>query len=148
MYMFDLHICRNYQLAPSLAFGSSEDLAPSVFIIRWNGWEYIHFLLNFLMTLFFLPFFPFLIPHPKFVLQKFNVPAFFLSSLESQLQSQWDFIMAYMLFHLLSVITVIVKLKAKSRIVAFLWLPLLYMLCWRAVVIAFFVIISGLHSIS
>jgi len=53
-----------------------------------------------------------------------------------------------MLFHLLSVITVIVKLKAKSRIVAFLWLPLLYMLCWRAVVIAFFVIISGLHSIS
>lgn len=64
-------------------------------------------------------------------------------SLESQLQSQPDFIMAYMLFHLLSVITVIVKLKAKSRIVAFLWLPLLYMLCWRAVVTAFLSLFLG-----
>lgn len=68
---------------------------------------------------------------------------FFFFSLESQLQSQLDFIMAYTLFHLLSVITVIVKLKAKSRIVAFLWLPLLYTLCWRAVVTAFLSLFLG-----
>lgn len=97
------------------------------------------------MAVLFLPFFPFLIPHPKFVLQKFNAPVAFFSffSLESQLQSQLDFIMAYILFHLLSVITVIVRLKAKSRIVAFLWLPLLYMLCWRAVVTAFLSLFLG-----
>lgn len=96
------------------------------------------------MVFLFLPFFPFLIPHPKFVLHKFSVPvAFLLFSLESQSQSQLDFIMAYMVFDLLSVITVIVKLKAKSRIVAFLWLPLLYMLCWRAVVTAFLSLFLG-----
>jgi len=69
-------------------------------------------------------------------------------SLESQLQSQLDFIMADMLFHLLSVITVIVKLKAKSRIVAVFMAPSFIYVVLESSRYRFFVIISGLHSIS
>lgn len=110
-------------------------MGENIFIFCWTFWWPYSFFLSF---------------HFSYPIQNLccrnSMPlllSFLFFSLESQLQSQLDFIMAYILFHLLSVITVIVRLKAKSRIVAFLWLPLLYMLCWRAVVTAFLSLFLG-----